>query len=335
MRPFASGPVRTIASRIVAAVPQTAIPRPRAQPTTTTFCCQCLRPLSTTPAALSGHNKWSKIKHKKGAADAQKNNMRSQHSKTIALYSRLHGTDNNPQLVTAVANAKKGAPFTKTNPHSSTEHTNQLTCIQDGVPKAVIDSAIARGQGRSASGASLESLTLEAILPPGVALIIEVETESKARSLQDLKVLVKKHKGTANAATFFFTRLGRVVFAAKEGGAPVGIDDIMDDAIECGAEDLEADEEGNLVVWTQPNMTNAVVNGVGPKFELELLSSEIIWNANEDTKVKIDEGLEATTLSELLAALQEFPEVQAVYGNPTRGDIPEEQWSGIEENLDS
>ncbi|KAJ0296997.1 hypothetical protein COL5a_010712 [Colletotrichum fioriniae] len=292
MRPFASGPVRTIASRIVAAVSQTAIPRPLAPPTTT-FCCQCLRPLSTTPAVLSGHNKWSKIKHKKGAADAQKNNMRSQHSKTIALYSR------------------------------------------HGVPKAVIDSAIARGQGRSASGASLESLTLEAILPPGVALIIEVETESKARSLQDLKVLVKKHRGAANATTFFFTRLGRVVFAAKEGGAPVSIDDIMDDAIECGAEDLEADEEGNLVVWTQPNMTNAVVNGVGPKFELELLSSEIIWNANEDTKVKIDEGLEATTLGELLAALQEFPEVQAVYGNPTRGDIPEEQWSGIEENLDS
>ncbi|KAK1640173.1 transcriptional regulator-domain-containing protein [Colletotrichum phormii] len=312
MRPFASGPVWTIASRIAVAVPQIPVPRPRAQPTTTSFCCQCLRPLSTTPAVLSGHNKWSKIKHKKGAADAQKNNMRSQHSKTIALYSRLHGTENNPQLVTAVANAKK-----------------------DGVPKAVIDSAIARGQGRSASGASLEPLTLEAILPPGVALIIEVETESKARSLQDLKVLVKKHKGAANATTFFFTRLGRVVFAAKEGPSPVTVDDIMDDAIECGAEDLEADEEGNLVVWTQPNMTNAVVNGVGPKFELELLSSEIIWNANEDTKVKIDEGLEATTLSELLAALQEFPEVQAVYGNPTRGDIPEEQWSGIEENLDS
>ncbi|OHE95601.1 hypothetical protein CORC01_09033 [Colletotrichum orchidophilum] len=313
MRPFTSGPVRTIASRIVAAATPIPVPRTRAQPTTTTtttFCCQCLRPLSTTPAVLSGHNKWSKIKHKKGAADAQKNNMRSQHSKTIALYSRLHGTENNPQLVTAVANAKK-----------------------DGVPKAVIDSAIARGQGRSASGASLESLTLEAILPPGVALIIEVETESKARSLQDLKVLVKKHKGIANAATFFFTRLGRVVFAAKEGGP--GIDDIMDDAIECGAEDLEADEEGNLVVWTQPNMTNAVANGVGPKFELELLSSEIIWSANEDTKVKIDEGLEATTLTELLAALQEFPEVQAVYGNPTRGNIPEQVWSGIEENLDS
>ncbi|KXH60100.1 hypothetical protein CSAL01_09813 [Colletotrichum salicis] len=312
MRPFASGPVRTIASRIAAVAP-IPIPRSRAQPTTTTFCCHCLRPLSTTPTVLSGHNKWSKIKHKKGAADAQKNNMRSQHSKTIALYSRLHGTENNPQLVTAVANAKK-----------------------DGVPKAVIDSAIARGQGRSASGASLEPLTLEAILPPGVALIIEVETESKARSLQDLKVLVKKHKGAANATTFFFTRLGRVVFAAKEGSpSPVTIDDIMDDAIECGAEDLEADEEGNLVVWTQPNMTNAIVNGVGPKFELELLSSEIIWSANEDTKVKIDEGLEATTLSELLAALQEFPEVQAVYGNPMRGDIPEEQWSGIEENLDS
>ncbi|GKT53673.1 DUF28 domain-containing protein [Colletotrichum tofieldiae] len=282
MRPLASGSVRSIASRIIAA------PVPRAQPT---FCQQCLRPLSTTPAARSGHNKWSKIKHKKGAADAQKNSMRSQHSKTIALYSR------------------------------------------HGVPKNVIDSAIARGQGRTASGASLEPLTLEAILPPGVALIIEAETESKARSLQDLKVLIKKHKGTANTATFFFTRLGRVVFEAREGGP--GVDDIMDDAIEAGAEDLEADEEGNLVVWTQPNMTNAVASGVGPKFGLKLLSSDIIWSANEDTKVKLDEGLEASTLGELLAALQEFPEVQAVYGNPARGEIPEEEWARIEENLDS
>ncbi|GJC86748.1 putative transcriptional regulatory protein HNE_0161 [Colletotrichum liriopes] len=251
MRPLASGSVRSIASRIIAA------PVPRAQPT---FCHQCLRPLSTTPAARSGHNKWSKIKHKKGAADAQKNSMRSQHSKTIALYSRRHPA-------------------------------------------------------------------------PGVALIIEAETESKARSLQDLKVLIKKHKGTANTATFFFTRLGRVVFEAREGGP--GVDDIMDDAIEAGAEDLEADEEGNLVVWTQPNMTNAVASGVGPKFGLKLLSSDIIWSANEDTKVKLDEGLEASTLGELLAALQEFPEVQAVYGNPAKGEIPEEEWARIEENLDS
>ncbi|KAK1595315.1 transcriptional regulator-domain-containing protein [Colletotrichum navitas] len=301
MRPLASGSLRSIASSITAAS------RPRAQPA---FCHQCLRQLSTTAAAASGHNKWSKIKHRKGAADAQKNSMRSQHSKTIALYSRLYGTNDNPQLATAIANAKKS-----------------------GVPKNVIDSAIARGQGRTASGASLETLTLEAILPPGVALIIEAETESKARSLQDLKVLIKKHKGAANTATFFFTRLGRVVFEAREGGP--GIDDIMDDAIEAGAEDLETDDEGNLVVWTQPNMTNAVASGVGPKFELKLLGSDIIWSANEDTKVKLDEGPEASTLGELLAALQELPEVQAVYGNPSRGNIPEEEWARIEENLDS
>ncbi|KAK1971193.1 YebC-like protein [Colletotrichum sublineola] len=301
MRPLASGSLRSIASRIAAAS------GPRVQPA---FCHQCLRPLSTTAAAPSGHNKWSKIRHRKGAADAQKNSMRSQHSKTIALYSRLYGTTDNPQLATAVANAKK-----------------------DGVPKNVIESAIARGQGRTASGASLEALTLEAILPPGVALIIEAETESKARSLQDLKVLIKKHKGAANTATFFFTRLGRVVFEAKEGGP--GIDDIMDDAIEAGAEDLEADDEGNLVVWTQPNMTNAVANGVGPKFGLKLLDSDIIWSANEDTKVKLNEGPEASTLGELLAALQEFPEVQAVYGNPVKGNIPDEEWAKIEENLDS
>ncbi|KAJ0164550.1 hypothetical protein CTA2_741 [Colletotrichum tanaceti] len=78
-------PVRSIASRIFAAPPT-----PRAQPAFQ-FCHRCLRPLSTTPAAPSGHNKWSKIKHRKGAADAQKNSMRSQHSKMIALYSRYTG----------------------------------------------------------------------------------------------------------------------------------------------------------------------------------------------------------------------------------------------------
>ncbi|KAF6830199.1 DUF28 domain-containing protein [Colletotrichum plurivorum] len=274
--------VRSIASRLAVGIP---VPRP--QPT---FCRQCFRPLSTTPAAQSGHNKWSKIKHKKGAADAQKNSMRSQHSRTIALYSR------------------------------------------HGVPRNVIDAAIARGQGRSATGASLEPVTLEAIIPPGVALIIEAETESKARTLQDLKMAIKRHKGTPNTATFFFTRLGRVVFEAKEGA---GLDEIMDDAIEAGAEDLEADEEGNLIVWTQPNMTTAVANGVGPKFGLKLLGSEIIWSANEDTKVKIDGAVEAGVLGELLSALQEFPEVQAVYGNPIQGEISDEQWAKIEDNLDS
>ncbi|KAF9875591.1 hypothetical protein CkaCkLH20_06972 [Colletotrichum karsti] len=299
MRPFAASSLRSIASRVVAPVPRT-------QPT---FCRQCLRPMSTTPAAQSGHNKWSKIRHKKGAADAQKNSMRSQHSKTIALYSRLYGATDNPQLAAAIVAAKK-----------------------DAVPKNVIDSAIARGQGRSASGASLDTLTLEAIFPPGVAVIIEAETESKGRSLQDLKSLIKKHKGTTNAATFFFTRLGRVVFEAKEGAT---VDDIMDDAIEAGAEDIEADEEGNLVIWTQPNMTTSVANGVGPRFELKLLSSEIIWSANEDTQVKLDGAEQADNLAELLSALQEIPEVQAVYGNPAKGEITEEAWSKIEDNLDS
>ncbi|KAK1991972.1 YebC-like protein [Colletotrichum falcatum] len=313
MRPLAPGSLRSIASRVAAA----AAPGPRAQPS---LCRRCLRPLSTTAAAPSGHNKWSKIRHKKGAADAQKNNMRSQHSKTIALYSRLYGTTDNPQLATAVANAKK-----------------------DGVPKNVIESAIARGQGRTASGASLEPLTLEAILPPGVALIVEAETESKARSLQDLKVLVKKHKGAANAASFFFTRLGRVVFEAAgegegEGGGGVGqgiVDDVMDDAIEAGAEDLEVDDGGNLVVWTRPNATAAVAAALGPKFGLKLLGSDIVWSANDDTRVALDSGPEADALADLLAALRDLPEVQAVYGNPGRGVISEEAWARIEDNLDT
>ncbi|TID02777.1 putative transcriptional regulatory protein [Colletotrichum higginsianum] len=312
MRPLAPVPVRSIASRIFAA------PAPRVQPAFP-FCHQCLRPLSTTPAAPSGHNKWSKIKHRKGAADAQKNSMRSQHSKMIALYSRR----------------ATPPPFPPGSTPSRSNHGHR-ECKKIRRPKERDRLRRSPRPRPHRVGRLPRAPDPRGHPAPGVALIIEAETESKARSLQDLKVLIKRHKGAANAAAFFFTRLGRVVFeAAGEGGGGPGVDDILDDAIEAGAEDLEADDDGNLVVWTQPNMTNAVASGVGPKFGLKLLSSDIIWSANDDTKVKLDKGLEATSLADLLAALQEFPEVQAVYGNPVKGDMSEEEWARIEENLDS
>ena len=201
-----------------------------------------------------------------------------------------------------------------------------------GVPKTVIETAIARGQGRSTEGAVLESLTFDAILPPSVALLIEVETESRPRALQELNMVVKKAKGAASPSKFFFTRVGRVVF--EPSSDEIGADQIMDDAIEAGAEDLETDQDGNIVVWTQPNQTTQICQDVGGKFGLKVLSSDIVWTANEDTRSSIDASVELERFIELLAALRANPDVQAVYSNVTRGDMTDEEWAQIEESLD-
>ncbi|KAL2752678.1 hypothetical protein ACRALDRAFT_2112624 [Sodiomyces alcalophilus JCM 7366] len=288
----------------------TGLARP-ARPACALLCQHHARPLSTTQAASAGHNKWSKIRHRKGAADIQKGIMRVQHSKMITLQSRLHGPDS-AQTAAAVTAAKKA-----------------------GVPKNVIEGAIARGQGRSAMGTALDALTLEVIMPPGVALIVDVETDNRLRSLEDLKHLVKTHKGrVGSSAAFLFTRRGRVVFDASGDPSP-SLDDVMEDAIEAGAEDLDTDADGNVVVWTQPNMTTAAMESLAPRFGGRVLSSEIVWDPNEETKVKVDAAGDAQTLGDLVAALQEYPEVQAVYANAAKGTISDEEWSWVENSLDS
>jgi transcriptional/translational regulatory protein YebC/TACO1 len=145
--------------------------------------------------------------------------------------------------------------------------------------------------------------------------------------------MVKKAKGSVGSSRFFFSRLGRVVFEKGESG--LDVDQVMDDAIEAGAEDLENDADGNIVVWTQPTDTMQVCKVVGDKFGLKILSSDIIWTANEDTKAKLDASEDQVNFSELLEALREHPEIQAVYSNVSRGEMTDEEWARIEDNLDS
>ncbi len=201
------------------------------------------------------------------------------------------------------------------------------------MPKDKIEGAIARGQGKSSEGLALESMTFEVVMPPSIAVIIDIETESKLRALQDLNQMVKKAKGSVGSSRFFFSRLGRVVFEKGESG--LDVDQVMDDAIEAGAEDLENDPDGNIVVWTQPTGTMQVCKALGDKFGLKILSSDIIWAANEDTKAKLDASEEHVAFSELLEGLRELPDIQAVYSNVTRGEMSDEEWARIEDNLDT
>jgi len=197
-------------------------------------------------------------------------------------------------------------------------------------PKDKIDSSIARGQGRSSAGAVLESITFEAISPPAVALILEVETDNRNRAIADLKDILKNGKSTASGSKYFFTRVGRVVF---QKGAK-GVDDIMEDAIEAGAEDIESDADGNIIIWTQPTVTSQVCESLGNKLGLKVLSSEIIWSPNKETEAKVDSSPALPYFMKMLSALREYPDVQAVYSNISRGNLTDEEWASISESVD-
>ncbi|KAI1766039.1 YebC-like protein [Hypoxylon sp. FL1150] len=214
----------------------------------------------------------------------------------------------NPQLSTVIAAAKKA-----------------------GMPKASIDVAVARGQGKSSTGAGLESITLEVMMSPSVAMVIDVETDNKQRALQELRSMIKRHKGTMTPTTFLFTRLGRIIL--KSDGHE--FDEVLMQALEGGAEDVEQDENDDIIIWTPPNTMHQVIQNLSKVLpSAEILGSEIMWSPTAD-KIKIDDADAAAAIGNFLTALKEYPDVQGVYANAERGAISEDAWGAIEDNLDT
>ncbi|KAL9617572.1 MAG: hypothetical protein Q9160_007642 [Pyrenula sp. 1 TL-2023] len=241
-------------------------------------------------ARCSGHNRWSKIKHDKSKEDATKGKLRTVASQDVAAASRA-GDPNpnlNTQLFHAINNAKKA-----------------------GLSKASIESAIARGQGKSTSGAALEAVVIETMLPHNVGAIIECLTDNKARLLQDIRLIIGKNGGNLAPTSFLFQRKGRSVFRKSEA---VGVDDVLDKAVDAGATDVEVDDEGRITVDTEPNAVAAVVQELTKEFPLVSESSFILYDPIEDTSVKL-EPRQAEDIENLLQLVEEDPTVQDIYTN--------------------
>jgi len=271
-----------------------------------------LRQFATTPIACAGHNKWSKTKHIKAVTDRKKMNERVAFTKAITLYSKLYGDDVrfNPQLANAVSAASKAS-----------------------VPKSLIDAAIARGQGRSTTGSQLEPITLEALVPPNVAILVEAETDNKNRTLGDLRLVVKDCGALSSSTAFYFTKRGRAVFKQKEGGP--SLSDILEEAIEHeGVEDVEELPDGGFLVWTEPALLTTITEAFGRKLDLEIVESDIVFDPNEETRVQIDSSETAETLENLFSGLREYTEVKGVYANIRQGAISDDEWSRINRHLD-
>jgi YebC/PmpR family DNA-binding regulatory protein len=223
---------------------------------------------------------------------------------TVAVKLAGPNPEMNPRLALALTTAKKNA-----------------------VPKSTIEAAIARGQGLSASGAALESLLLEAILPPSIATIIECQTDNKLRALADLRLIVKEAGGQVSTVGFMFEKKGRIILQKKDG---MGVDEILEPALDAGVQDVLEDDEGRIVLYTEPAQTKTVAETLAKSLEMEIEESEIIYDPNEDTKVTLDDEEAAGKLSNFLDELQEVQGIQGVYMNCSKGEsIPAELWEEL------
>ncbi|KAL7276315.1 hypothetical protein RUND412_000729 [Rhizina undulata] len=253
-------------------------------------------PLSTTSACQSGHNRWSKIKHDKGKADARRGASFSKLSQEMIQASRTGGPDtsSNLRLAAAIAAAKKA-----------------------GMAKAHIESAISRGQGVSAEGTVLESVLVECMGPGSVAILVDCLTDNKLRTLQDVKHTISRNHATATPTSYLFTKKG--VIRLQPGG--IEFDTIFESSLEIeGTEDVEevSDEEfKGIEVTTDPTKTFAVTGDLKKKLPgIEIISSGIEWIANDDTKVSIlDDSTEMQELITLIDALESNNDVNEVYTN--------------------
>ncbi|EME47538.1 hypothetical protein DOTSEDRAFT_117673, partial [Dothistroma septosporum NZE10] len=260
--------------------------------------------------ALSGHSRWSKIKHEKAKVDAGKNKQRSIFAQELATASRLFGGDPNmnPRLADLVTKAKK-----------------------EGFAKASIEAAIARGQGRSVSGASLENITVEGILPNNVAIIVECETDSKLRTLAEVKLAIKEAGGSATPTGYLFAKKGRIVFEAKDD---IGMDEMLEPALDAGAQDVTKDGDGRVVVWTEPADTKAVGEAISKDLNVQIATSNIVWDPNEDTKVVVPGEEIAGELSHFIDQLQEKEtSVQSVAMNISQGSLEADAWNDLRSRL--
>jgi YebC/PmpR family DNA-binding regulatory protein len=236
---------------------------------------------------MSGHSKWATIKHKKGALDAKRGKIFTRLIKEISIAAKNGGgdPDTNPRLRTAVAAAKA-----------------------ENMPADNIKRAVQRGTGEL-PGATYEEFSLEGYGPGGVAVLVDINTDNRNRTVSEIRHVFGKNGGNmaeAGAVSWMFHKKGDIVIpkvSAKE-------DDLMGIVLEAGAEDLRDDGE-NWEVLSAPSAYEAILEalkaaGVAPA------SSSVAMIPQNYIKL---EGAQATQMIRLVEALEENDDVQNVHSN--------------------
>jgi YebC/PmpR family DNA-binding regulatory protein len=234
---------------------------------------------------MAGHSKWANIKHKKAAQDAKRGKVFTRLIKEITVASRLSGPDPdmNPRLRLAIDKA-----------------------YESNMPKDNVERAIKRGSGEL-EGVNYEEVRYEGYGIAGAAVIVDCMTDNKTRTVADVRHAFSKHGGnlgTDGSVAFLFKHCGQLIFAPGTSE-----DKLMEVAIDAGAEDVIANDDGSIEVIAGPNDFVAVkqtLEKAGLKPELaEVTMKPITENALA--------GDDAARMQRLLDALESLDDVQYVY----------------------
>jgi len=241
---------------------------------------------------MSGHSKWSTIKHKKGAADAKRGRLFTKLIKEITMSAKVGGgaVESNPRLRSAVQAAKKAS-----------------------MPSDNIDKAIKRGTGEL-EGVTYEEVTYEGYGPGGAAILIEAMTDNKNRTTSEIRHLLTKYGGNmaaAGAVAFQFSKKGTIAVEKRA----VKEDVLMELALESGAEDFKTEDPDVFEILTDPASFDAVKAAVEAK-NIPIHTAEIQMVPQSTIEV----GDKAPALLKLLDMVEDNDDVQKVWSN---GDIDE------------
>src|SRR2546421_828562 len=236
---------------------------------------------------MSGHSKWATIKHKKGALDAKRGKIFTRVIKEISIAAKNGGDpDTNPRLRTAIAAAKA-----------------------ENMPADNIKRAIQRGTGEL-PGVNYEEFSLEGYGPGGVAVLLDINTDNRNRTVSEIRHAFGKNGGNmaaAGAVAYLFHKKGDIVIpktAAKE-------DDLMGIVLEANGEDEPIDDGENWEILTAPSAYEGMIEAL-KRAGIEPASSSV--SMVPDTYIKL-EGQQASTMIRLMEALEEHDDVQNVHAN--------------------
>ena len=242
---------------------------------------------------MSGHSKWSSIKHKKGITDARRGKVFSKLIKEITVAARTGGGDpsGNPRLRTAILAAKS-----------------------ENMPKDNIERAIKKGTGEL-EGVNYEESIYEGYGPGGAAVLIESVTDNKNRAVADIRHIFSKcggNLGENGCVSWMFDSKGYINVEKKA----VDEDKLMETAIEAGAEDVREDNDSFEII-TQPDDFEAVKTAID-NASIPYIVAEITMLPQTTLELK---GKEAEQMIKLMETLEDCDDVQKVY---TNADIPDE-----------
>ena len=248
---------------------------------------------------MAGHSKWANIQYRKGKQDAKRGKLFSKLIREITIAAKMGGgdPDANPRLRTAIDGAKS-----------------------QSLPKDTIEKAVKRGSGDT-EGENVDEIRYEGYGPGGVAMIVDTMTDNKNRTVAEVRHAFSKYNGnlgTDGSVAYLFSKVGLISY-------PTGSDEdaIMDAALEGGAEDVVANNDGSIDVLTEPNGFVDVKNTLITA-GLEPENAEVTMHAL--TSVTLDLK-SAQTMLNLLDMLEDLDDVQKVYSN---ANIPDNVLAQLE-----